>query len=114
MHADRAVVSSHVEEAEMRSAGQAWAANRRRAHIEPGAQLLGTAAGLGHNGGPPIDPRPVDEGAAWRLFCWTKASKRAWKNPPREVMMRRLTRAAELGMTYREYTLEILERGRCL
>jgi hypothetical protein len=29
-------------------------------------------------------------------------------------MLRRLARAEELGMSYHEYTLEILERGRYL
>jgi hypothetical protein len=68
--------------------------------------------GLGHNGGPPL--QEPDEGASWRLWCWRRASKKAWKTPPREVALRRLARAEELGMTYREYTLEILERGRFL
>ena len=27
-----------------------------------------TSVGIGHNGGPPLDP-----GAGWRLFCWKKA-----------------------------------------
>ncbi|MGE0226498.1 MAG: hypothetical protein AB7F35_20695 [Acetobacteraceae bacterium] len=67
--------------------------------------------GIGHNGGPPLDPDP---GAGWRAYCWRKAHKRAWKTPPREIALRRLARAEELGMTYREYTLEILERGRYL
>lgn len=67
--------------------------------------------GPGHNGGPPLEPDP---GATWRLFCWRKAHKAAWKTPPREIALRRLARAEELGMTYREYTLEIMERGRYL
>ncbi|MDB5401225.1 MAG: hypothetical protein JWQ55_3243, partial [Rhodopila sp.] len=46
------------------------------------------------------------------LFCWRKAHRSAWKTPPREIALRRLERAEALGMTYREYTLEILERGR--
>jgi hypothetical protein len=70
---------------------------------------------IGHNGGPPLDPDPPqDEGESWRLFCWRKARKAAWKTPPREIALRRLARAEALGMTYREYTLEILERGRYL
>ena len=70
---------------------------------------------LGHNGGPPLEPDVVeDSGASWRLFCWRKAHKTAWKTPPREIALRRLERAEALGMTYREYTLEILERGRYL
>ena len=69
----------------------------------------------GHNGGPPLDLNPPsDPNASWRLFCWRKAHKAAWKTPPREIVLLRLARAAMLGMSYREYTLEILERGRYL
>jgi hypothetical protein len=63
---------------------------------------------IGHNGGPPLDS---DDPAGWRLWCWRRARKRAW-SAPREVALRRLERAEALGVTYREYTLEILERGR--
>ena len=66
--------------------------------------------GVGHNGGPPL----TDDGYGWRLRCWRQAQKKAWKSPPREVVLMRVRRAKELGMTYREYTLEILERGRYL
>jgi hypothetical protein len=65
--------------------------------------------GPGHNGGPPLEDPPD---ASWRQWIWTRAHKRAWKTPPREIALARLARAEELGMTYREYTLEILERGR--
>lgn len=68
--------------------------------------------GPGHNGGPPLDQD--DPNAAWRLFCWRRASKAVWKTPPREGALRRLERARSLGMSYRDYTLEILERGRFL
>lgn len=67
---------------------------------------------IGHNGGPPLDEDPGAE--SWRLFCWKRAKKRVWRTPPPEIALRRLARAEELGMTYREYTLEILERGRYL
>ena len=67
--------------------------------------------GIGHNGGPPLEPPDPD--ASWRLWCWRRAKKRAW-SAPREVTPRRLARAAELRISYREYTLEILERGRYL
>ncbi len=65
----------------------------------------------GHNGGPPLEEH--DPGASWRLWCWRRARKRAW-SVQREVALRRLARAEELGMTYREYALEIMERGRYL
>lgn len=66
--------------------------------------------GIGDNGGPPLN----DSEASWRLWCWRRAHRRAWKTPPREIALRRLARAEELGMTYRDYALEIMERGRHL
>lgn len=69
--------------------------------------------GIGDNGGPPLEAEP-DPQASWRGYCWRRAHRRAWKTPPREIALRRLARAEELGMTYRDYTLEILERGRYL
>ena len=63
--------------------------------------------GLGHNCGPPLDP----PGLGWHLFCWKKAHARAWKTPPREIALPRLARARELGMSYREYTAILLDRG---
>ena len=65
--------------------------------------------GIGHNLGPPLeDDHPA---RTWSHFCWKKAHKKAWKTPPREVALRRLKRAEELGMSYREYTSVILDRG---
>ncbi len=66
------------------------------------------AIGIGHNAGPPL----VQSG--WHLYAWTRARQEAWKSPPIEVVRRRAKRARELGMTYKQYTLEILERGRYL
>lgn len=63
--------------------------------------------GIGHNNGPPIDAMPD-----WRGFCWRKAYRRAWKNPPREVLMRQIARAEELGLTHREYVLAWMESGK--
>ena len=63
-----------------------------------------------HNGGPPLD----EEDAArlgWTAWNWRRSHKRAWKTPPREIALRRLARAEELGMTYRDYALGIMERG---
>ncbi|WP_242662629.1 hypothetical protein, partial [Teichococcus deserti] len=66
----------------------------------------------GHNGGPPLDPPEADLG--WNAWNWRRAHRRAWKTPPREIALRRLARAEELGISYRDYQLEILERGRYL
>ncbi len=70
-------------------------------------------SGIGDNGGPPlVEEDPAD--ASWKGWIWRKKHKAAWKTPPREIALRRLERAEALGMTYKEYTLEIMERGRHL
>ena len=66
-------------------------------------------AGLGHNGGPPLDP--PDGVKDWRAFCWRRAYARAWKTPPREIALARLARAQALGMSYRQYTAVLLDTG---
>ena len=68
---------------------------------------------FGHNGGPPLDDGEPGDGG-WRDWCWRRAHRRAWKTPPREIALRRLARAEALGMSYRAYALEIMERGRHL
>jgi hypothetical protein len=68
-------------------------------------------SGIGHNGGPPLEPEPD---TSWNSWVWRRAHRKAWKTPPREIALRRLARAEELGMSYHDYTLEILERGRYL
>lgn len=69
--------------------------------------LDGAIPGIGHNGGPPFDA----PSQGWHGYCWRRAHAKAWKTPPREIALRRLRRAEELGMTYREYTSVILDRG---
>ena len=70
-----------------------------------------------HNGGPPLDdydgPR-WGKGDAYIFLAWRAAHDKAWKAPSHAVMRMRLARAERLGLTYEEYTLEILERGRHL
>ena len=87
---------------------------RRNSIASPPAPLLNPW--IGHNGGPPPDDLALlmDPGRAWRHHCWKKAHREAWKTPPREIALRRLARAQELGMSYRDYTLEILDTGRFL
>ena len=74
-------------------------------------------AGLGHNGGPPLDEphRPEwGEGPVGTYFAWKAAHRAAWRPASRDVALSRLARAERIGLTYEEYTLEILERGRYL
>ena len=70
---------------------------------------------LGHNNGPPLEsPHPWGEGPVGRYFDWKAAVDAAWKKIPPEIAIRRARKAEALGLTYAEYTLEILERGRHL
>ena len=70
----------------------------------------------GDNGGPALD----DEGPEWGdgdpyvYFNWKSAHRKAWKPASRDMALFRLEKAEALGLTYEEYTLEILERGRYL
>lgn len=71
-------------------------------------------AGMGDNGGPPLEEKPHEpewgKGEIARYFEWRTAHRKAWRKPS-GIMLRRMERAEELGLTYEEYTLEILERG---
>ncbi|MFN0115535.1 MAG: hypothetical protein ACKVPY_12745 [Paracoccaceae bacterium] len=56
-------------------------------------------SGIGHNGGPTLEP-----GAAWRRHCWGRARARLFPTLPVEVVRLRVRRAAELGLDYRTYS----------
>ena len=71
-------------------------------------------ARIGDNGGPPLEEKTrkprVSRDEIGRTFDWRFAHRKAWKKP-REIALRRQERAEALGLTYEEYTLEVLERG---
>lgn len=79
--------------------------------LKPPPEILawGLSPTLGHNGGPPLD-EPVND--AFVRYRWRKAHREAWKNPPHSIMMFRLSRARAAGVSYREYTAELLDTGR--
>src|SRR5438046_9845195 len=70
----------------------------------------------GHNGGPPLEEHVPEWGSngIGNYFDWKRAHRKAWKSASRDVALFRLGKAERLGLTYEEYTLEILERGRYL
>jgi hypothetical protein len=71
----------------------------------------------GHNQGPPLadhEGPPWGDGDPYVFYCWMRAWRRAWKEIPTDIALRRADRAEALGLTYEEYTLEIIERGRYL
>jgi len=45
-------------------------------------------------------------------YAWKQAHAEAWKTPPRDIVLFRLRRAAEAGLTYEEYTSRLLDTGR--
>ena len=70
-----------------------------------------------HNRGPPLDdghtPEWGNDGIG-NYFYWKAAHRAAWKNPSPGIVAFRIRKAERLGLTYEEYTMEILERGRHL
>src|SRR3954449_7211011 len=76
-----------------------------------------SSASTGHNHGPPLDQEHIpewgDDGIG-NYFYWKAAHRAAWKNPSPGIVAFRIKKAERLGLTYEEYTLEILERGRHL
>jgi hypothetical protein len=76
-----------------------------------------SSASAGHNGGPPLDeehrPEWGNDGIG-NYFYWKAAHCAAWKSPSPGIVAFRIKKAELLGLTYEEYTLEILERGRHL
>src|SRR5438034_4494043 len=80
--------------------------------IEPSSTVS-----AGHNGGPPLNEehRPEwGDGGIGNYFYWKAAHRAAWHNTSPGIVAFRLRKAERLGLTYEEYTLEILERGRHL
>lgn len=79
--------------------------------------------GIGHNGGPPLReqrPRKSLHSPEWgpggikTYFHWKRAHRAAWRSQPVETRIRHDDKAEAIGLTFREYTLEIIERGRYL
>src|SRR4029453_5530484 len=61
--------------------------------------------GIGHNMGPPLD-------MSFEGWAWRRATKAAGKTPPREIALKRMDRADAMGLSYREYTGVLMDRGR--
>lgn len=61
---------------------------------------------IGHNQGPALEAV-----VSWRHAAWRKSYRRLWRQPPVEVARRRSERAGELGLSYRQYTSVLLDRG---
>jgi hypothetical protein len=88
---------------------QAANAARKIANLKAEGFVIPISEWLGHNNGP--------DWFASELFldwCWRRAHEKAWTAPTQEIGVRRARKAEALGVSYRDYVLEILERGRYL
>ena len=92
-------------------AGALLAAERARRDVaaQQSGLVIPLSEWLGHNNGPPITGE-----AAYLGYVWRKAYADAWSEPNMDIVRRRARRAAAIGLSYHDYVLEILERGRYL
>jgi hypothetical protein len=82
---------------------------RRLANLTAAGYVVPLSEWLGHNNGP-----GWDDDELFLDYCWKNAHRKVWTAPTPEVGIRRARKAASLGVTYRQYVLEIMERGRYL
>ena len=95
---------------ELKQAVSGWRASFRE-HRENDLKEMGVviplSQWLGHNNGPDIL-----ENLLFKEWRWRKAQEEAFAPPDAETGARWARKAEELGLTYKEYRLELLERGR--
>jgi hypothetical protein len=80
---------------------------KRIANLTAAGYVLPLSEWLGHNNGPPWHVATL-----FLEYCWRKAHEEAWKTPTQEIAARRARKAEALRLTYKQYALEIMERGR--
>jgi hypothetical protein len=91
---------------ELKQAALGWR-ERRENDLKQMGVVIPLSDWLGHNQGPPIlDPTLLLERQ------WRAARKAAFAPPDAETGRRWAEKAARLNLTYSEYRLELLERGR--
>lgn len=83
--------------------------NWRRAAGEP----HWPRAGMGHNGGPPLDEEPPGKLLLVRHH-WRRAHKAARTVASMDILRFRVRRAEAAGVSYEEYVSELLDTGRHL
>ncbi len=82
---------------------------RKVANLKAAGYVLPLSEWLGHNNGPAWD---VD--LLYADYCWKQSLKKIWAAPTPEIGLRRARKAEALGVSYHDYVLEIIERGRYL
>jgi hypothetical protein len=95
---------------ELKQAVAGWRANHREQRendLQQTGIVIPLSEWLGHNNGPDIL-----ESLLFKEWRWRQAQEAAFAPPDMETGARWARKAEELGLTYREYRLELLERGR--
>jgi hypothetical protein len=102
--------NSRDTRAQLKQAATVWRASHREQR-ENELKEMGVAIPLsqwlGHNNGPDIL-----ESLLFKEWRWRKVQEEAFTPPDAEAGRRWAQKAEVLGLSYREYRLELLERGR--
>ena len=96
--------------ASLKQAAAGWRVihrEQRENELREAGVVIPLSEWLGHNNGPDIL-----ENLLVKEWLWTRARQAAFAPPNRETGVRWARKAEELGLTYAEYRLELLERGR--
>lgn len=102
----RARTSRREARTELRQAVGSWRERRENDLKEMGV-VIPLSDWIGHNNGPDIL-----ESLLFVERQWRRAQEAAFAPPDGETGLRWARMAENLGLTYREYRLELLERGR--
>lgn len=94
----------------LRKAAESWRATHREQReneLQEMGVVIPLSEWLGHNNGPDIL-----ESLLFKQWRWSRLRTAAFAPPDAETGIRWARKAAELGLSYEEYRLELLERGR--
>jgi hypothetical protein len=106
----RARSTSRETRTVVKQAAANWRATHREQReneLKEAGVVIPLSKWLGHNNGPDIL-----ENLLVKEWCWTRARQAAFAPPDFDTGVRWARKAEELGLTYAEYRLELLERGR--
>lgn len=95
---------------QVKAAAATWRAThkeQRENELREMGVVIPLSEWLGHNNGPDFF-----ESTLWAGWNWTRARKAAFAPPDPETGARWARKAEALGLSYEEYRLELLERGR--
>ncbi|MEZ6029266.1 MAG: hypothetical protein R3C46_05900 [Hyphomonadaceae bacterium] len=102
--------SSRETRNQVRAAAASWRAThkeQRENELREMGIVIPLSEWLGHNNGPDFL-----ENLRFKEWRWTQVRKAAFAPPDAETGARWARKAEELGLSYEEYRLELLERGR--